>query len=34
MMTMTDKRAVPFVVINGRPIQGYSEKAYSLALQN
>lgn len=34
MMTMTDKRAVPFVVINGKPIQGYSEQAYTLALQN
>lgn len=34
MMTMTDMRAVPFVVINGQGIQGYSEQAYTLALQN
>jgi glutaredoxin len=34
MMTMTDIRAVPFVVINGKGIQGYSEQAYTLALQN
>lgn len=34
MMTMTNRRAVPFVVINGKPIQGYSEQAYTLALQN
>ncbi len=34
MMTMTDMRAVPFVVINGQGIQGYSEQAYALALQN
>ncbi len=34
MMTMTDRRAVPFVVINGKGIQGYSEQAYTLALQN
>ena len=33
MMTMTNVRAVPFVVINGKPIQGYSEQAYTLALQ-
>lgn len=34
MMAMTTKRAVPFVVINGHGIQGYSEQAYELALQN
>ena len=34
MMIMTNIRAVPFVVINGKPIQGYSEQAYTLALQN
>ncbi len=34
MMSMTDRRAVPFVVINGKPIQGYSEQAYTLALQD
>jgi glutaredoxin-like YruB-family protein len=34
MMTMTNRRAVPFVVINGQGIQGYSEQAYALALQN
>jgi glutaredoxin len=34
MMAMTTKRAVPFVVINGHAIQGYSEQAYELALQN
>ena len=34
MRAMTNKRAVPFVVINGYGIQGYSEQAYELALQN
>lgn len=34
MKTMTDRRAVPYVVINGKGIQGYSEQAYTLALQN
>ena len=34
MMSMTNKRAVPFVVINGKGIQGYSEQAYTLALKN
>jgi len=34
MMTMTNMRAVPYVVINGQGIQGYSEQAYALALQN
>ena len=34
MMAMTTQRAVPFVVINGHGIQGYSEQAYELALQN
>lgn len=34
MKTMTKRRAVPFVVINGKGIQGYSEQAYTLALQN
>ena len=34
MMAMTNRRAVPFVVINGHGIQGYSEQAYELALQN
>ena len=34
MKTMTKQRAVPFVVINGKGIQGYSEQAYTLALQN
>ncbi len=33
MMTMTDRRAVPFVVINGKGIQGYSEQAYLQALK-
>ena len=33
MRAMTNKRAVPFVVINGYGIQGYSEQAYKLALQ-
>ena len=33
MMTMTDKRAVPFVVINGQGISGYSVAAYEQALQ-
>ena len=33
MMTMTNRRAVPFVVINGKGIQGYSEQAYLQALK-
>ena len=33
MMTLTERRAVPFVVINGHPIQGYSEQAYEQALR-
>ena len=34
MRAMTNQRAVPFVVINGYGITGYSEQAYELALQN
>jgi glutaredoxin-like YruB-family protein len=34
MMTLTRRRAVPFVVINGQPIQGYSVQAYEHALRN
>jgi len=34
MMKMTQRRAVPFVVINGQGISGYSEAAYEQALQN
>ena len=34
MRELTSKRAVPFVVINGQGIQGSSERAYELALQN
>jgi glutaredoxin-like YruB-family protein len=34
MMALTKRRAVPFVVINGHQIQGYSEQAYELALRN
>ena len=34
MMALTQQRAVPFVVINGHQIHGYSEQAYTLALQN
>lgn len=34
MMAFTSKRAVPFVVINGRGIQGYSEEAYKAALKS
>ena len=34
MMKFTKKKAVPFVIINGHGIQGYSEQAYELALQN
>ena len=34
MMALTSKKAVPFVVINGHGIQGYSEEAYLAALQN
>jgi len=33
MMALTERRAVPFVVINGHPIQGYSEQAYEQALR-
>jgi glutaredoxin len=34
MMAFTSKRAVPFVIINGQGIQGYSVEAYTAALQN
>ena len=34
MMALTNRRAVPFVVINGHAIQGYSEQAYEHALRN
>ena len=34
MMKMTQRRAVPFVVINGQGISGYSVAAYEQALQN
>jgi glutaredoxin-like YruB-family protein len=34
MMSMTSNRGVPFVVINGKGIQGFSEQAYTLALKN
>ena len=34
MMALTRRRAVPFVVINGHQIQGYSEQAYTQALRN
>ena len=34
MMKMTHRRAVPFVVINGQGISGYSVEAYEMALQN
>jgi len=34
MTALTSKRAVPFVVINGHGIQGFSEEAYQAALQN
>jgi glutaredoxin-like YruB-family protein len=34
MRALTPNRGVPFVVINGHGIQGYSEKAYQTALQN
>jgi len=33
MMTLTKRRAVPLVVINGHTIQGYSEQAYKQALR-
>jgi glutaredoxin-like YruB-family protein len=33
MMALTRRRAVPFVVINGHPIQGYSEQEYEQALR-
>jgi glutaredoxin-like YruB-family protein len=34
MMAMTQQRGVPFVVINGQGISGYSVAAYEQALQN
>jgi glutaredoxin-like YruB-family protein len=34
MMKMTQRRGVPFVVINGQGINGYSVAAYEQALQN
>jgi glutaredoxin len=34
MRSLTSRRAVPFVVINGQGIQGYSVAAYERALQN
>lgn len=34
MLALTSNRAVPFAVINGHEIQGYSEEAYQAALQN
>jgi glutaredoxin len=34
MRSMTKRQAVPFVVINGKGIQGYSEQAYLQALKN
>jgi glutaredoxin-like YruB-family protein len=34
MMALTSKAGVPFVVINGQGIQGYSAEAYQAALQN
>ena len=34
MRALTPNRAVPFAVINGHEIQGYSEEAYQAALQN
>jgi glutaredoxin-like YruB-family protein len=34
MRTLTPNRAVPFVVINGHGIQGYSKEAYEAALKN
>ena len=34
MRALTPHRGVPFVVINGHGIQGYSEKAYEAALEN
>ena len=34
MRAMTNQKAVPFVIINGHGIQGYSEQAYELALKN
>ena len=33
MMALTSKKAVPFVVINGHGIQGYSVEAYESALR-
>jgi len=34
MRSLTNRRAVPYVVINGQGIQGYSVAAYEQALQN
>ena len=34
MSALTSNRAVPFAVINGQKIQGYSEDAYRAALKN
>jgi glutaredoxin len=34
MSALTSNRAVPFAVINGQKIQGYSEEAYQAALNN
>lgn len=34
MQSLTNRMAVPFVVINGQGIQGYSVAAYEQALQN
>ena len=33
MSSMTNMRAVPYVVINGQGIHGYSEQAYAQALE-
>jgi glutaredoxin-like YruB-family protein len=33
MMTLSKRRAVPLVVINGQTIQGYSKQAYEQALR-
>ena len=33
MRRLTSSRGVPFAVINGRPVQGFSEAAYNRALQ-
>ena len=34
MLSLTNSRAVPFVIINGQTIQGYSIAAYEHALKN